>query len=313
MPRSLRRAPFIAASSAFVAAPALVRAADTLNVGIVPGDGAGSAYYADQLGFFKNAGLDVKLQILANGPAIAAATTGGTLDIGGVNTGSLASARLRGVPLRAIAPTAVIGNGPVGDAIMVGRNSPIRTGADCNGKTIGTNALGTAQHAGGMAWIDAHGGDSKSVKFIEISVPAMAAAIEAGRIDGGVFSEPFGTLAQPGVRSLGPLYDTLRKPFLIFALTATEQWLARNGPVAARFAAAVRQAGVWANAREHEKERRQMNIALTKLEPAVIDKMILWEMGTSLDAAMIEPVIGMMVKYGFLERAVNPNDMVWRA
>jgi len=309
---SLRRAKFLAATAATVAVPSLVKAAEPLNVGIPPGDGAGSAFYADQLGFFKSAGLDVKLSVLPNGPAIAAATSGGTLDIGGVNTGSLASARLRGVPLRAVAPTAVIGSGPIGDALMVGKNSPIRTGADFAGKTVATNALGTAQHAGGMAWIDAHGGDAKNAKFVELSIPAMAAAIDAGRIDAGVFSEPFGTLASPNLRSLGPLYEGMRKPFLIFALTATDQWLANNAATAAKFAAAIRQAGAWSNAREHERERRQMNVALTKLEPQVIEKMILWEMGTTLDAAMIQPVVSMMVKYGFLERAVNPNDMVWR-
>lgn len=309
----MRRAAFLAATAGAVTVPAIVHAADVLNVGIPPGDGAGSAFYADQLGFFKNVGLDVKLQVLANGPAIAAATTGGTLDIGGVNTGSLASARLRGVPLRAVAPTAVIGSGPIGDCLMVARNSPIRSGADFAGKVVATNALGTAQHAGGMAWIDAHGGDAKSAKYVELSISAMPAAIDAGRIDAGVFSEPFGTLAQPGMRSLGPLYDGMRKPFLIFAMTATESWLARNGPLATRFAAAMRQAGAWSNARANEAERRRLNVALTKLEPAVIEKMILWEMGTTLDAGMIEPVITMMAKYGFLERAVNPNDMVWRA
>jgi NitT/TauT family transport system substrate-binding protein len=307
------RATFLTTAVAVTAAPAYVRAAEQLTVGIPTGDGAGSAFYADQLGIYKNAGLDVKLAVMANGPAIAAATIGGTLEIGGVNTGSLAAARLRGAPLRAIAPTAVIGSGPIGDALMVAKNSPIRTGADLAGKTIATNALGTAQHAGGMGWIDAHGGDSKSAKFVELSVPAMAAAIDAGRIDAGVFSEPFMTQAQATCRSLGPLYDGMRKPFLIFALTATESWLANNAATATRFAAAIRQAGAWANAREHDRERRQMNVALTKLDPQVIDKMILWEMGTGLDAAMIQPVIAMMLKYGFLERAINPVDMVWRA
>jgi NitT/TauT family transport system substrate-binding protein len=302
----------LALTAAAIAAPRAGRAADALNVGIVPGDVAASAYYAEQLGYFKSAGLEVKLSILASGPAVAAATTGGTLDIGAVNTGSHASARLRGVPLRAVAPAAIIGNGPIGDQLLVARGATIRTGADLAGKVIATNALATAQHAAAMAWVDEHGGDSKNVKFVEIPVPAMAAAIEAGRADAGIFSEPFTTLAQPGLRSIGPLYGSLRKPFLIFALCATEGWLQNNGATATKFAAAIRQAGAWANAREHEKERRQMNVTLTKLDPTVIDKMVLWEMGTSVDAAMIQPVITLMVKYGFLERAVDPSSMVWR-
>jgi NitT/TauT family transport system substrate-binding protein len=296
-----------------VAAPAMVRAADLLNVGIVPGESVASAYYADRLGFFTAAGLEVRLQILPSGPAVAAATTGGTIDIGAVNTGSHASARLRGVPLRAVAPGAVIGARSVGDELMVAKSSPIRTGADLNGKVVATNALATAQHAAAMAWIDQHGGDAKTVKFVEVAISATPAAIEAGRADAGIFVEPFTTLAQSTLRSLGPLYTGLRKPFLIFSLCAMEPWLQNNAAAAAKFSATIRRAGAWANAREHDRERRQLNVDLTKLDPAVIDKMALREMGTAVTPAMMEPVLALMVRYGFLERPVDPNLMVWHA
>lgn len=304
---------FLAGAAAGSVGPAIARAADALRVGIVPGDGAASAYYADQLGLFKNAGIDVNLTILASGPALAAATMGGTLDVGGVNTGSLATMRLNGAPIRAIAPSAVVGNGPIGDCLMVAPNAPIRTGRDFTGKTVATNALGTMQHAGGMDWIDAHGGDAKSVKYLELPVPAMKEAVLAGRIDAGILSEPFGTMALPALRTLGPLYGGIRKPFLIFALCATEPWLRNNAVTAAKFAAAVRDAGAWANKPENQAARRQMNVALTKLDPAVIDKMIPWEMGTSLGAPMLAPVLSTMLHYGFLEHEVHPDDLVWRA
>jgi NitT/TauT family transport system substrate-binding protein len=309
---NVTRGTFLASGAAAIAMPGIVRAAEPLNVGLVSGDGAAGVYYAQQLGFFKNAGLDVNIQVLGNGAAIAAALSGAAVDIGSVNTGSLASARLRGIPLRAVAPTAIIGSGPIGDALVVGKSSAIRTGADLSGKTVATNALGTMQHAGGMSWIDAHGGDSKSVKFIEMPVPSMSAAIEAGRIDGGILSEPFTTLATLTNRSLGPLYDGMRKPFLILAMCATDTWLQSNAATAMKFAAAVRQANAWSNARENDKQRRQYNGSLTKLDADVIDKMRLWEMGTTLEPAMIQPVIDVMFKYGFLARTVNPGDMIWR-
>jgi NitT/TauT family transport system substrate-binding protein len=312
MHAKIARATFLAAAAGIAGAPVLTRAAEELRVGIVPGDGAGSAYYADQLGLFRKAGLEVNLTILASGPALAAATMGGSLDVGGVNTGSLAAMRLRGAPIRALAPSAVVGNGPVGDCIMVAANGPIRTGKDLAGRTVATNALGTMQHAGGMAWIDAHGGDAKSAKYLELSVPAMKEAILGGRVDAGIFSEPFGTMAAPALRSLGPLYAGMRKPFLIFALCATEPWLRANPATAAKFAAAVREAGAWANKPENQAARRQMNVALTKLDAAVIEKMIPWEMGTSISAPMLAPVLTTMLSYGFLERAINPDDIVWK-
>jgi hypothetical protein len=33
--------------------------------------------------------------------------------------------------------------------------------------------------------------------------------------------------------------------------------------------------------------------------------------GTSLEPALIQPVIDVMVKYGFLAQAVAPADMIW--
>jgi hypothetical protein len=34
-------------------------------------------------------------------------------------------------------------------------------------------------------------------------------------------------------------------------------------------------------------------------------------MGTTLDPAQIAPLIGLLVKYGFLEKDLAPADMIW--
>ena len=309
----MRRSAFVAGTAAAVALPAFVRAADTINVAIIPGDAAGTPYYAQQLGFFKNAGLDVNLQVLAAGPAIASAIVGGTIDVGAVNTGSLASARLRGLTLRALAPANIIGSRPTADTILVAKQSPIRNGADLAGKTIAINSTGTVQHAAALAWIEAQNGDPKAVKFLELPVPAMPAAIDAGRVDGGICGEPYVSEAAATTRSLGPIYDAMRKPILLFALCASERWLQSNAAAAATFAGVMRQASAWANAPRNDAQRRQFNVTLTKLDPQVIAKMTLAEMGTNLDAPVLQPVIDVMLKYGFLSHGVEAGDMIWHA
>jgi NitT/TauT family transport system substrate-binding protein len=226
---------------------------------------AGTPYYAQQLGSFKTAGLDVNLQVLAAGPAIASAIVGGTIDIG----------------------------------------------ADLAGKTIAINSTGTVQHAAALAWIEAQRGDPKAVKFLELPVPAMPAAIDAGRVDGGICGEPYVSQAAATTRSLGPIYDAMRKPFLLFCLCASETWLQNNAASAAKFAGVMRQASAWADASRNDALRRQFNVTLTKLDPQVIAKMTLAEMGTTLDAPVLQPVLDVMLKYGFLSRSVNVEDMIW--
>jgi ABC-type nitrate/sulfonate/bicarbonate transport system substrate-binding protein len=55
-----------------MASPPAVAAPDpiTINVGIQPGDSTAEGFYAQDVGFFKDAGLDVKLTFLLNGPAL---------------------------------------------------------------------------------------------------------------------------------------------------------------------------------------------------------------------------------------------------
>ena len=85
---------------------------------------------------FSAAGLDVQLQIFQSGPVIAPAVVGGTLDVGAANTGSLAGALERGLPLKIFAPAAQVGPKTETDVIMVKADSPIKSAADVNGKTV---------------------------------------------------------------------------------------------------------------------------------------------------------------------------------
>ena len=55
-----------------------------------PIDSGAEVYYADDMGFFAKAGLNVQIQPGANGAAIAAAVAGNAVDIGYADVGTLA-------------------------------------------------------------------------------------------------------------------------------------------------------------------------------------------------------------------------------
>jgi NitT/TauT family transport system substrate-binding protein len=136
-----------------------------VTVGTLSSDNSAAVYYAQELGMFKKVGLDVQISAMANGPATAAAVTGGALDIGVANVASIAVARTRGVPLKFLFPASIAGDGTLTDQIAVAKDSPIKTAADLNGKTIGVNGLRDLQQLCAMSWMDKHGGDSKTVQF----------------------------------------------------------------------------------------------------------------------------------------------------
>ena len=85
------------------ATPTVVRVGTTLS------DGAGVIFYAKERGDFRKNGLDVAIQTLPSAPAIVAVVAGGDLDVGVADVATVARARIRGLPLRFIAPGAIVG------------------------------------------------------------------------------------------------------------------------------------------------------------------------------------------------------------
>ena len=77
------------------------------------------------------------------------------------------------------------------DALAVLNESPVRTREGPHGKTVAVTTLRDLTQVAVMAWIDQNGGDSKAVRFIEMSPSSIGPAILDARIDCGFLGEPF--------------------------------------------------------------------------------------------------------------------------
>jgi ABC-type nitrate/sulfonate/bicarbonate transport system substrate-binding protein len=86
----------------------------------------------------------------------------------------------------------------------------------------------------------------------------------------------------------------------------------QNGDAASKFVGVMRRVNAWSNERENERQRRELLRELTKLPASLTDKMVLSPMGTTLEPALAQPVLDVMFKYGFLEQALNPSEIIWR-
>src|ERR1700678_3099028 len=78
-----------------------------LNLGTLAGDATAESFYAQGLGFFKAAGLDVNITVMLNGAALTSAMSSGALDIGSSSVGVVAMAHEHNLPVRFVAPAAV--------------------------------------------------------------------------------------------------------------------------------------------------------------------------------------------------------------
>jgi NitT/TauT family transport system substrate-binding protein len=285
-------------------------AAETTVINLInlPADSSAQVYYAQDLGYFKDAGLEVHITPMTNSAAIVASLVGGAGDIGNAVIGSAAQARTKGIAVRFIAPAGLfVGTEPT-SALVVPKDSTLHNAADLTGKTVAVSGLQDLTYYATRAWIDQHGGDSTKVKFVEFPFPAMGAALETRRVDAAYDVEPFLTAARNDFRVLGNAAAAVAPRYQATGWIATESWLAAHGDVALRFSAVMRRTAIWANA--HRKESAQILVRYMKITPETADMMTRVTYELTLQPRLLQPPIDIAAKYGN-EKVIPADDLIW--
>jgi NitT/TauT family transport system substrate-binding protein len=308
----MKRAAFTALLAASATAPRAASAQSApvvIRVGTAPVESYALVYYGVDRGFFKAAGLDVQIQTFTGGGGVMSAAAGGALDIGCANVGAQANAHIRGLPFSMIAPGGLYSTNSPTTVLAVAKNATFKSGKDLNGKTIGVSTLKDLQQASVMKWVDTNGGDSSTLKFIEIPVPEMPPALQAGRIDGSCLLEPSLTFAKNDVRILGKCYDAIAKTLMITSHFANNDWLEKNPATAHKFIDALRKTADWAN--KNKAAAGTILAGITKIEPSTIAQMNRVEYADILAVGTIQPVIDTTAEYKFLPKTFNVAEMFW--
>ena len=298
----LTRRDAVLAMGAAVTAPLLPRlagAADlpTVKVGMLPIEPSCQPYYAQQNGYLQKAGIALDITVIPTSPVIMQALLSGTYDIGYSTITTLIVAHTKGIPIVIIAPSGIIANGVMQGGIVVGANSTIKTARDFSGKTFAVSGLGTQAEFLPKAWIDKNGGDSTTVKFIEIPFPLAGDAIVAGRADASYLVEPFFTIAtkKGQVKLLTTGDDAIAPAYLASAWYATAAWAKAHPDLVARFARAMNEASAWAAANPD----KVVPIVASKLQadPQFLAQVHRATFTDKLVDAQIQPWINVLAKY----------------
>jgi NitT/TauT family transport system substrate-binding protein len=164
--RSTLRGLAFAAVAAIGLAPATAAEPVNLTIALIPSESAAQAYYAQDLGYFKAAGLNVTLTPMAASPPIIAAVASGGADIGNSVVGSVVAARSRGINVKFFAAAGLY-SATAPTARLVGlKGSAFHTGADLNGKTIAVTGLADLTYYATKQWVETTGGNPNNMKFI---------------------------------------------------------------------------------------------------------------------------------------------------
>jgi NitT/TauT family transport system substrate-binding protein len=283
---------------------ALAQTAPVLHVATGGKETDAEVFYAQDLGYFAKAGLNVEITIMQNGAAIGSAVAAGSLQVGSSSTLIIANAQAKGLPFAFIAPGGQYNDATPSTVLVVPVTSPIQSAKDLAGKAIAVLSLRGIDQSSTEKWIDDNGGASASVKFVEISPPEMPAALARGTVDAAMLAEPYLTGAKGAVRVLGKAYGAVAKSWLIAGWFSSTDWIEQNPETVHKFADVMRQSADWANANPVKAAA-----ILSKYTKASIER-IHTTYGRTLDPALIAPVIDIGVQYKILPKAVPPTDLI---
>lgn len=268
-----------------------------LHIGCSPAESQAQAFYADELGLFKKAGLQVDVQVTKGGAASVTALIAGVIDVTCTNTLSLGQAVQRDVPLEILVPAAVWDTGFPNGAAIVAANAPYKRAKDLEGQTVGVLSLSGEGQLAMTAFIMKDGGNISTVKFIEVPSSAIPEALTRGRIASAFLDEPELSAALGQVRTIGYAQDAIANKFALTAWISRSDWIKANPGVARRFVSIMFEAGRWAMANPEPaakilekrlgfKENKAVVRFATSQDPALVQ--VIWDVASRLN--MLRPL-----------------------
>jgi len=296
-----------------MAVPRAVRAqaANVIRLGATMADDDTAIYYALKTGLYKKAGLDVDFTVMTSGGATTQAIVAGALDIGKSSLTPLFAAHTKGIPVVIVVPGGVYTDKAPFAVLVQAADTNYKTGKDLEGKTIGVAGLGDTTQLVISMWVDQSGGDSKTLRYIEVPNSAQTAALEQHRIDAALLLNPQlqeALMAGKAKRLALPM-DTIAPQFMLGAWFAMSDWASKHADAVRTFAAVTAQSATYTNG-HHEATAPLMSDA-TKIPLEVFSKMDRIDNYTTLDPATIQSSIDFSAKYKMIERSFPARELIF--
>lgn len=285
-----------------------------LRVGILPIFDVAPFYAAQQQGYFAAENVAVEPIIIRGGAAGLPALVSNSLDILYTNSTSVALAVERGIDLRIILQGILIGRKPPDPgAILKRRGDPYKTGKDLEGKVMGANALRDEGWMFVEGWIKATGGDTDKVQMVEVSMPAMGAAVKEKRLEAGFVLEPFMTvaLADPALEVLDwPMSRVYPDgPAAFWAITP--QLAAQRGPEIRAFVRAYKRGAQWVNENLRKETLFGLIADFSKMNVDVVRNIVMPPAHADITPNAFPRLIALMRETGLLNDNVDLRSKIF--
>jgi NitT/TauT family transport system substrate-binding protein len=281
-----------------------------IRLGVTASDAFAEGHYAQQLGLFKKAGLNVEITRFTTGAAVATGVASGAIDVGVSNVALLARAVSHGAPIVFIAGGGMYSSRTPVSALCAPKNAPFATAKELEGKTIAITALGDQTQLGLSRWLEKNNADPAKVHYLQIPFADMGAALQSGIADAAMLTEPWLSAAvrSGGARVIAKPYDTVAPQFLIGVWFTSSSWYAHNAAPARRFASVIYQTARWANT--HHDETAIMLANFSRVDVQTIRSSTRAPYSTELSSALIQPQLDLAQRFHAIDGPLNANDLI---
>ena len=284
-----------------------------IKAGVAASQSSAALLLGVKQGFFKDEGIDVTTDFSATGAGGIPQLINGQLQtvLGGIS-GSIAAAS-EGIGIAIVSGSVNDREDPAGTQYqtIVSPNSSIKSFADLSGKTIAVNSLLCCWDFWVREAVEKDGGDSSSLKLVQLSFPDAVTALQQGNVDAISTVQPFATqLRQEGFRDIGDspaaAYDDPNNGNTVF--TMSRQFIDQNPGIVERWQKALQKSSDYAN--DHPDETRAQIIEQTKADPELVNKAPLPLYSAKIDRNAVEREAGFLVKYGVIKKAPSLDSLI---
>ncbi len=282
---------------------------DKVKVGVIPIVDVAPIYLGKSQGFFAKRNIDLTMEQAQGGAAIVPAVVSGQYQFGFSNVVSLLLAQSNNVPVKAVAN----GDNSTGDpkkdfGELVVKDPAITTARDLEGRSVATNTLKNIVDTSVRSMVSQAGGDPTKVKFVELGFPDMAAALDAGRVQGIFVVEPFLSAAlAKGWHAVGSYADVDPKLCVAVYFTST-QVAAQKPDLVKRFTDAMTESLAYAQG--HPDAARQIVTTYTNITAGATAAMTLPKWSATIDRTSVDKLNQLLVTYGTLTAPADTGKLL---
>jgi ABC-type nitrate/sulfonate/bicarbonate transport system substrate-binding protein len=266
------------------------------------GVGYGKAYTLDATRFTNSA--ERSQAFAANAIDIASSSATGVL-----------FAAAEGIPSKIIASISRESQqGDFSTSFFVLADSPIKTIADMQGKTIGINGFSTSGELWTRAAFERNGLQTKDIRFAPISFSAMAEALRSGKIEVGEFPQPFASMVEHDMKTRRIFTAKDGAPFdeELIVLVSGDEFLKKNVVAVKAFLADLQAATKFYLTRTREARQILIDKKFVRVPADVYLDMKDYyrEPSMRIDPESLKKMQELQLKAGFQKKAADIGSLV---